>query len=83
MYMLCANHGSGQSMDCAAQSMDPCFARAIHGLPSTCAIHGLRHVSSVRAAEVVIFQCQKSRLRGLHHKIVCAKEERSKVIGRE
>ena len=29
--MLCANHGSGQSMDCASQSMDPCFARAIHG----------------------------------------------------
>ena len=25
------------------QSMDPCFARAIHGLPSTCAIHGLRN----------------------------------------
>ena len=25
--MLCANHGSGQSMDCAAQSMDPCFAQ--------------------------------------------------------
>ena len=21
-------------MDCAAQSMDPCFARAVHGLPS-------------------------------------------------
>ena len=75
-------------MDCAAQSMDPCFAWAIHGLPSTCAIHGLRnhtHVSNVRAAEneVVTFQCQKSRLRGLHHKIVCAKEESSKVIGRE
>ena len=43
IYMLCANHGSGQSMDRAAQSMDPCFARAIHGLPSTCAIHGLRN----------------------------------------
>ena len=25
--LLCANHGSGQSMDCAAQSMDPCFAQ--------------------------------------------------------
>ena len=25
--MLCANYGSGQSMDCAAQSMDPCFAQ--------------------------------------------------------
>ena len=41
--MLCANHGLGQPMDCAAQSMDPCFAWAIHGLPSTCAIHGLRN----------------------------------------
>ena len=29
IYVLCANHGSRQSMDCAAQSMDPCFARAI------------------------------------------------------
>ena len=27
VYMLCANYGSGQSMDCAAQSMDPCFAQ--------------------------------------------------------
>ena len=48
VYMLCANHGSGQSMDCAAQSMDPCFARAIHGLPSTCAIHGLRNHTCVK-----------------------------------
>ena len=48
MYMLCANHGSGQSMDCAAQSMDPCFARAIHGLHSTCAIHGLRNHTCVK-----------------------------------
>ena len=46
--MLCANHGSGQSMDCTAQSMDPCFARAIHGLPSTCAIHGLRNHTCVK-----------------------------------
>ena len=23
--MLGSKHGSGQSMDCAAQSMDPCF----------------------------------------------------------
>ena len=30
-------------MDCAAQSMDLYFARAIHGLHSTCAIHGLRN----------------------------------------
>ena len=30
-------------MDCAAQSMDPCFALAIHGLHTTCAIHGLRN----------------------------------------
>ena len=34
-------------MDCAAQSMDPCFARAIHGLSSTCAIHGLRNHTRV------------------------------------
>ena len=31
MYMLCAKRGLAQSMDCAAQSMDP---RTIHGLHS-------------------------------------------------
>ena len=35
-------------MDCAAQSMDPYFARAIHGLHSTCAIHGLRNHTCVK-----------------------------------
>ena len=30
--MLGSKHGSGQSMDCTAQSMDLCFERAIHGL---------------------------------------------------
>ena len=42
MYMLCAKHGIVQSMDCAVQSMDPRFARAIHGLHYICAIPGLR-----------------------------------------
>ena len=46
--VLCANYGSGQSMDCAAQSMDLCFARAIHGLRSTCAIHGSRNHTCVK-----------------------------------
>ena len=32
MYMLGAKYGFAQSMDCAAQTMDPYFARAIHGL---------------------------------------------------
>ena len=27
MYMLCAKHGFAQSMDCAVQSMDPCFVQ--------------------------------------------------------
>ena len=31
VYMLGAKHGSGQSVDCTAQSMDPCFAWTIHG----------------------------------------------------
>ena len=44
MYMLCANCGSGQSIDCAAQSMDPSFAPAIQGLYDSCAIHGLRNL---------------------------------------
>ena len=30
--MLGAKYGFAQSMDCAAQTMDPYFARAIHGL---------------------------------------------------
>ena len=36
--MLGAKHGFAQSMHCAAQIMDPYFARAIHGLRS----HGVR-----------------------------------------
>ena len=40
--MLCAKHGFAQSMDCAAQSMDPHFAQAIHGLRYVCTIPGLR-----------------------------------------
>ena len=63
----------GQSMDC------PALARSMD-----CAA---THVSSVRVAEVVIFQCQKSgRLRSRtasQNAIICAKEERSKVISRE
>ena len=31
-YMLGAKYGFAQSMDCAAQTMDPYFVRAIHGL---------------------------------------------------
>ena len=31
MYMLDAKYGLVQSMDCAAQTMDPYFAHAIHG----------------------------------------------------
>ena len=32
VYMLGAKYGFAQSMNCAAQTMDPHFARAIHGL---------------------------------------------------
>ena len=32
IYMLGAKYGFAQSMDCAAQIMDPYFAREIHGL---------------------------------------------------
>ena len=32
VYMLGAMYGFSQSMDCAAQTMDPYFVRAIHGL---------------------------------------------------
>ena len=39
--MLGAKHGFAQSMDCAAQSMDPHFAQTIHGLRSACPILGL------------------------------------------
>ena len=45
MYMLCTNCGSGQSVDCAAQSMDPSFAQEIQGLYNTCAILGKRNLT--------------------------------------
>ena len=31
LYVLGAKHGFAQSMDCAAQSIDPCFTQTIHG----------------------------------------------------
>ena len=42
VYMLGAKHGFAQSVDCPAQSVDPCFALAIHGMTHDCAIPGLR-----------------------------------------
>ena len=36
--MLNAKYGFAQSMDCAAQTMDPYFVRAIHGLRKHVAI---------------------------------------------
>ena len=42
VYMLGAKHGFVQSVDCPVQSMDPCFALAIHGMTHDCAILGLR-----------------------------------------
>ena len=39
--MLGAKHGLVQSVACPAQSMDPCFALAIHGLTHECTIPGL------------------------------------------
>ena len=41
-HMLGAKHRFVQSMDCPAQSMDPCFALSIHGLTHNCTIPGLR-----------------------------------------
>ena len=32
-YMLCANRGSGQFVDCPAQTVDPLFAQTIQGCP--------------------------------------------------
>ena len=40
--MLGAKHGFAQSVDCPAQSVDLCFALAIHGMTHDCAIPGLR-----------------------------------------
>ena len=37
--MLCANYGSGQSLDCPAQSMDPQIAQAIYRLTRPQACH--------------------------------------------
>ena len=86
--MPCANHGSGQSMDCAAQSMDPCFSRAIHGLPSTCAIHGLRnhtHVPSVRQLKSSCMFNWKAAFEAdcITKSFVQKKNKGSKVISRE
>ena len=45
IYMLGAKHGFVQSVDCAAQIVDPYFARAIHGLRS----HSVRiHLNCAR-----------------------------------
>ena len=41
IYMLGAKYGFVQSMNCAAQTMDPYFARAIHVLRS----HSLRYIA--------------------------------------
>ena len=38
-FMLCANYGSGQSLDCPAQSMDPQFAQSIYRLTRPQACH--------------------------------------------
>ena len=37
--MLCANYGSGQSLDCPAQSVDPQFAQSIYRLTRPQACH--------------------------------------------
>ena len=42
IYMLGTKNGFAQSVDCPAQSVDPCFALAIHGMTHNCAISGLR-----------------------------------------
>ena len=42
VHMLGAKHGFAQSVDCPAQSVDPCFALAIHGMTHDCAIPALR-----------------------------------------
>ena len=41
MDMLGAKHGFAQSVDCPVQSVDPCFALAIHGMTHYCTIPGL------------------------------------------
>ena len=40
--MLGTKNGFAQSVDCPAQSVDPCFALAIHGMTHNCEISGLR-----------------------------------------
>ena len=39
VYMLCANYGSGHSLNCLAQSMDPQFAQSIYRLTRPQACH--------------------------------------------
>ena len=48
--MLGAKYGFAQSMDCAAPTMDPYFARAIHGLRSLISIAHISHKVGMRRA---------------------------------
>ena len=52
VYMLGAKNGFAQSVDCPAQSVDPCFALATHGMTHDCAIPGL-HTHDERAGPLL------------------------------
>ena len=56
VYMLGAKHVFAQSMDCAAQIMDPYFARAIHGLRSR-SVCDYAYISIAHASRKVGMRC--------------------------
>ena len=46
LYMLCTYRGSGQFVDCPAQTMDPCFAQHSMDCPHKLRIHTLPNIKS-------------------------------------
>ena len=54
-YMLGANHGFTQSMNCAVQSVDPCFVQAIHALRYISTILKLCKLQVACAWEVILY----------------------------
>ena len=46
VYMLCANHGLGQSVDCPAQTVDPHFAQQSMDCLHKLWIYALRNTES-------------------------------------
>ena len=76
-------------MDYAAQSRDPCFARAIHGLESMESMDLLRYPWIAQPCTHVRHGIKRSaqgsrhgRQESLHHQLVCREEDREQTCGK-